>query len=88
MGAQIIKHENGDIEVSAQNGLKGTDYVFLKTSVTGTANLLMAATLAKGITILRGAAIEPEIVDLATCLQKMGAKISGVGTSTLTLQGV
>ena len=87
MGAQIVNHENGDIEVVAKDGLRGADYTFSKTSVTGTANLLMAATLAKGMTVLRGAAREPEIGDLANCLRKMGAKISGIDSTTLTIQG-
>ena len=88
MGAQIANHANGDIEVVAKDGLTGTDYTFPKTSVTGTANLLMAATLAKGMTVLRGAAREPEIGDLAKCLQKMGAKISGLDSTTLKIQGM
>ena len=57
-------------------------------TVTGTENLLMAATLAEGTTILENCAIEPEVVDLAECLVKMGAKISGIGTSTMTVEGV
>jgi UDP-N-acetylglucosamine 1-carboxyvinyltransferase len=57
-------------------------------SVTGTENLLMAAALAEGITVIENAAREPEIVDLANCLISMGAKISGAGTNTLTIEGV
>ena len=57
-------------------------------TVGGTENLLMAATLAEGTTILENCAIEPEVVDLAECLVKMGAKISGIGTATMTIEGV
>ncbi|MEH0002628.1 MAG: UDP-N-acetylglucosamine 1-carboxyvinyltransferase [Holosporaceae bacterium] len=87
LGAQLTLEE-GYIQATAPKGLVGADYTFAKTSVTGTANLLMAATLAKGTTVLKGAALEPEIGDLALCLQKMGANISGVGTSTLSIEGV
>ena len=88
MGVKIVKQDISEVELIAPGGLKGTDYMFKKTSVTGTANLMMAATLAKGVTVLRGAALEPEIADLAICLQKMGAEISGIGTATLTIQGI
>ena len=59
-----------------------------KVSVTGTENLMMAATLADGITIIENAALEPEVVDLANCLNKMGAKIKGAGTSRVEIEGV
>ena len=57
-------------------------------SVTGTENLMMAAALADGVTLIENAAREPEIVDLANCLNSMGAKVSGAGTDTLTITGV
>lgn len=86
MGAEIIL-DGGYINASTE-GLKGADIYFEKVSVGATENVLMAATLAEGTTILRNAACEPEIGDLANCLVKMGAKISGIGTSTLTIEGV
>lgn len=87
MGA-TIKIEEGYIHASAPNGLKGADFEFSIASVTGTENLLMAATLAKGTTRLINAAKEPEVVDLANCLVAMGARISGIGTSVLEIEGV
>ncbi|MFV1981891.1 MAG: UDP-N-acetylglucosamine 1-carboxyvinyltransferase [Thiohalomonadales bacterium] len=86
MGAKITV-ENGYIKASAKR-LKGTKIVMDIVTVTGTENLLMAATLADGITVLENAAREPEVVDLAKCLISMGAKIEGVGTDTITIQGV
>ena len=88
MGADI-KLEGGYIYAKApQGGLQGAKIVFPKVSVGATENLLMAATLAKGTTVLANAAKEPEIEDLAECLIKMGAKISGHGTETITIEGV
>ena len=87
MGA-IIKVVGGYVEAEVQGKLKGAEIQFEKTSVGATENILMAATLAEGKTILHNAAREPEIVDLALCLRKMGAKIEGEGTSTITIIGV
>jgi len=87
MGTEIDL-EDGYINARAPSGLKGADYTFSLVSVTGTENLLMAASLAKGTTILRNAALEPEITDLANCLNSMGARISGMGTDTLLIEGV
>ncbi|MDX2505729.1 MAG: UDP-N-acetylglucosamine 1-carboxyvinyltransferase [Gammaproteobacteria bacterium] len=86
MGADI-KVENGYIRASAKR-LKGAKIVMDLVTVTGTENLLMAATLAEGITILENAAREPEVVDLAIFLNSMGAKITGAGTDTITIEGV
>ena len=86
MGADI-KVENGYIR--ARTGrLKGAHIVLDLVTVTGTENLLMAATLAQGTTIIENAAREPEVVDLAECLCAMGAQIEGAGTDTLVIQGV
>jgi UDP-N-acetylglucosamine 1-carboxyvinyltransferase len=87
MGAQI-ELENGYIKAKAPKGLQGASYTFPVVSVTGTENLLMAACLAKGTTQLNNAAQEPEVADLAQCLQQMGARIEGIGTRTLTIEGV
>lgn len=87
MGAEISV-EDGYIRARAPNGLRGTHFFMDTVTVGGTENLLMAATLAKGKTILENAAREPEIVDLANFLIAMGAQIEGVGTDTLTIQGV
>lgn len=86
MGAEIIV-ENGYIKASAKR-LKGAHLVMEMVSVTGTENLMMAATLAEGKTTIENAAREPEIVDLANYLNTLGAKISGAGTDTLVIQGV
>jgi len=86
MGADITV-ENGYIKAVAKR-LKGAKIVMDIVTVTGTENLMMAATLAEGTTILENAAREPEVVDLANCLISMGAKISGVGTDTITIEGV
>ncbi len=86
MGAQI-EVVGGYIRATA-SGLRGADIVFDKVTVTGTENLLMAATLADGVTTLRNAAREPEVVDLVKCLKKMGADISGEGTETIIIRGV
>ncbi|MGL5720624.1 MAG: UDP-N-acetylglucosamine 1-carboxyvinyltransferase [Alphaproteobacteria bacterium] len=87
MGAEI-ELENGYIKAKAPKGLHGASYTFPVISVTGTENLLMAACLARGTTELINAAREPEVADLAKCLQQMGAKIDGIGTNTLTIEGV
>jgi UDP-N-acetylglucosamine 1-carboxyvinyltransferase len=90
LGARIHL-ENGYIVAEAPNGLTGTD-IFLGgpfgSTVLGTANVLMAATLAKGRTVIESAACEPEIADLANCLNKMGAKITGIGSHRLIIEGV
>jgi len=88
MGAKVSV-ELGYIKASVPRGfLSGANIVFDTVTVTGTENLMMAATLAKGNTRLENAAREPEIVDLADCLIKMGAKISGAGTDTIEIEGV
>ena len=74
--------------VKARFKLKGARVVMDMVTVGGTENLLMAATLAEGTTVLENCAVEPEVVDLAECLVKMGAKISGIGTSSMTIEGV
>ena len=86
MGADITV-ENGYIRAKAKR-LKGTDLVLDLVTVTGTENLMMAATLAAGVTTLRNAAREPEVVDLANCLIQMGAIIEGAGTDTIRIEGV
>lgn len=87
MGAKLDLRD-GYIHATAPNGLIGTTYELPFASVGATENLLSAATLAKGTTVLKNVAREPEIVDLAKCLRAMGAQIEGEGTSTLTIQGV
>lgn len=87
LGAELDLHD-GYVHAKAPGGLKGTTYEMPFASVGATENLLMAATLAKGTTVLKNVAREPEIVDLAQCLRAMGAQIQGEGTSTLTIQGV
>ncbi len=85
MGAEI------DLEhgyINARGRLRGANIVFDMVTVTGTENLLMAATLADGITVLDNAAREPEVIDLAQCLAAMGAKITGAGTDRITIEGV
>jgi len=86
MGAEI-HIEHGYIHATAKR-LKGARIFFDIVSVTGTENLMMAAALADGVTVLENAAREPEIVDLADCLRTMGAKITGDGTDTITIVGV
>jgi len=86
MGA--IKVENGYVIADAPDGLKGATYTFPKVSVGATHVAMMAATLADGTTTLENAAREPEVIDLANCLVGMGAKISGIGTSTIIIEGV
>ncbi|MGU3574102.1 UDP-N-acetylglucosamine 1-carboxyvinyltransferase [Brucellaceae bacterium C25G] len=87
LGAQI-DIDNGYAKARAPKGLIGTEYTFPKVSVGATHVMLMAAVLAKGETIIHNAAREPEVVNLADCLNAMGAKVSGAGTSTITIQGV
>ena len=87
MGAELDLRD-GYVHAKAPNGLKGAVVDFPFVSVGATENALMAATLAKGTTVLKNAAREPEIVDLAECLRRMGAQIEGEGTDTITIQGV
>ncbi|MEJ2701469.1 MAG: UDP-N-acetylglucosamine 1-carboxyvinyltransferase [Sedimentisphaerales bacterium] len=90
LGARIHL-KNGYIMAEAPNGLTGRE-IFMGgpfgSTVLGTANVLMAATLAKGRTVIESAACEPEIADLANCLNKMGAKVTGIGSPRLTIDGV
>ena len=87
MGA-IIEVENGYIRAHVDGRLQGAHIFMDLVTVTGTENVMMAATLAKGQTIIENAAREPEVVDLATCLNKMGADIRGQGTDTIVINGV
>jgi len=87
MGAEISV-EHGDVIAKAPNGLHGGRIFFDQVTVTGTENILMAAVLAKGETVLENAAREPEVVNLADSLRALGAKIEGDGTDTITIQGV
>jgi UDP-N-acetylglucosamine 1-carboxyvinyltransferase len=87
LGAQI-RQEHGYVEAVAPDGLHGATVNFDRITVTGTEDLMMAAVLAKGETVLSNAACEPEVVDLAELLVKMGASIEGAGTSTIRIQGV
>ncbi|MEK6677803.1 MAG: UDP-N-acetylglucosamine 1-carboxyvinyltransferase [Nitrospirota bacterium] len=86
MGAEI-KLEHGYVRLKAKR-LKGAKIYLDISTVTGTENLMMAAALAKGVTVIENAACEPEVVDLANFLNKMGAKISGAGTDVITIEGV
>src|SRR5450755_4562372 len=86
LGARITQ-EHGYVEATADR-LKGAEVVFDKITVTGTEDLLMAATLAEGDTIMQNCAREPEVADLAALLNAMGARIHGAGTSTIRVQGV
>jgi UDP-N-acetylglucosamine 1-carboxyvinyltransferase len=86
LGAKIVQ-EHGYIEARAQK-LKGARYSFDRITVTGTEDILMAAVLAEGETVLENCAREPEVVDLAALLVKMGANIEGAGTSTIRIKGV
>ncbi|MGJ8605024.1 MAG: UDP-N-acetylglucosamine 1-carboxyvinyltransferase [Marivita sp.] len=88
MGAELNLRDGYVHAKAPAGGLKGGIVDFPFVSVGATENALMAATLAKGTTVLKNAAREPEIVDLARCLQKMGAQIEGEGTSEITIQGV
>jgi UDP-N-acetylglucosamine 1-carboxyvinyltransferase len=86
LGAEITQ-EHGYVEARAKR-LRGNNIVFDKITVTGTEDLMMAATLADGETVMENCAREPEVADLAALLNKMGAKIEGAGTPTLRIQGV
>jgi len=83
----IERTEHGYLEAKAER-LAGSEIIFDRITVTGTENLMMAGTLAAGRTVLQNAACEPEVVDLAEMLIKMGAKIEGAGTPTITIEGV
>lgn len=83
-----IEQAHGYFEAKAPDGLRGGEVHFDRITVTGTEDVLMAAVLARGETVIRNAAREPEVIDLADLLSKMGAKIEGAGTSTITVQGV
>ena len=89
LGAQV-RLEAGNVVARAPSDgrLRAADVEFSKVTVTGTENLMMAATLARGTTTLRNAAREPEIVDLADLLNKMGARVNGAGTDTIQIEGV
>jgi len=87
MGAEI-EVENGYIRASAKRRLQGTTIVMDIVTVTGTENIMMAAVLAEGQTVIHNAAREPEVTDLANFLNELGAKIKGAGTSTITIDGV
>ncbi|WP_170331133.1 UDP-N-acetylglucosamine 1-carboxyvinyltransferase [Ruegeria arenilitoris] len=87
LGAEI-ELKDGYLHAQAPGGLKGAVHEMRFASVGATENIVMAATLAKGTTVLKNAAREPEIVDLVECLRKMGAQISGEGTPTIEIQGV
>jgi UDP-N-acetylglucosamine 1-carboxyvinyltransferase len=87
LGAEIDL-QDGYIAAKAPNGLKGGTVNFNVPTVTGTENIMMAAALAKGTTTITNAACEPEVVDLAKCLNSMGARIHGHGTQEITIEGV
>ena len=87
LGAEL-RVESGDVVAEAPGGLRAADVVFPRVTVTGTENLLMAATLARGRTVLRNCAREPEVDDLAALLVTMGARITGVGSPTIEVEGV
>jgi UDP-N-acetylglucosamine 1-carboxyvinyltransferase len=87
LGAEV-RQEHGYIEASAPQGLRGAQVQFDRITVTGTEDLLMAAVLARGETVIENAAREPEVADLAALLIAMGARIEGAGTSTIRVQGV
>lgn len=86
LGAEVLV-EGGFIKASAKR-LKGARYVFDMVTVTGTENVMMAAALAEGTTVLENCAQEPEVVDLAHCLNAMGARVEGAGTNKITIHGV
>ena len=85
--ARTIAVDHGYVEARAKR-LRGATFRFPKITVTGTENILTAAVLAEGETVLENCALEPEVTDLAELLIKMGAKIEGAGTSTIRIQGV
>ncbi len=84
----VVHQEHGYIEAVAERGLRGNTVHFERITVTGTEDLMMAAALAEGLTVLENAAREPEVVDLAVLLRKMGARIGGEGTSRIEIEGV
>ena len=88
MGAEVYLEAGDVIARSPDDGLKGAEITFDKISVTGTENLMMAATLARGTTTIHNAAREPEVRDLAELLNKMGARVRGAGTPTIQVEGV
>ncbi|HEY1561773.1 MAG TPA: UDP-N-acetylglucosamine 1-carboxyvinyltransferase, partial [Caulobacteraceae bacterium] len=83
-----IEIDSGYVIARAKKGLRGAEIVFPKVTVSGTHTALMAAALANGTSVIENAAREPEIADVADCLNKMGAKISGAGTSRIVIEGV
>src|ERR1700749_1539773 len=87
LGAKI-EIDGGYVIARAKNGLKGGEIKFPKVTVSGTHTALMGAVLAQGTTVIENAAQEPEIGDVADCLNKMGARVSGIGTSRLIVEGV
>jgi UDP-N-acetylglucosamine 1-carboxyvinyltransferase len=87
LGAEIVI-DGGYAVAKAPGGLKGAEIDFPKVTVSGTHVALMAATLAKGTTVIANAACEPEILDVADCLNKMGARITGAGTPRIVIEGV
>lgn len=87
MGAEI-SIEDGNIKARVEGRLRGAKIIFEPVSVTATENVIMAASLADGTTIIQNAAREPEVLDLANCLIKMGANIEGAGTDQIIVQGV
>ena len=87
LGADL-RIEHGDVVADSPHGLRGAEITFPRITVTGTENLLMAAALARGRTVLHGCAREPEVGDLAHLLTAMGARIEGVGGPTITIDGV
>lgn len=84
----VVHQEHGYIEATVPNGLRGNSVHFERITVTGTEDLMMAAALAEGVTVLENAAKEPEVVDLAELLTKMGAKVKGAGTTRIEIEGV
>ena len=87
MGAEI-DIEEGNIKAKVNGRLTGAKIIFEPVSVTGTENVIMAASLADGVTVIENAAREPEVLDLANCLTAMGANIQGAGTDIITIEGV
>jgi UDP-N-acetylglucosamine 1-carboxyvinyltransferase len=88
MGADVFLEAGDVVARSPEGGLTGAELSFSKISVTGTENLMMAATLARGTTTIHNAAREPEVRDLAELLNKMGARVRGAGTPTITIEGI
>lgn len=87
LGAAVEKNDDGYVLTAPKDGLKGSNFFFIQQSVTATETLMMAAVMAHGTTVLGNAAVEPEIVDLALFLKKCGARITGEGTHTITIEG-